>query len=209
MRSAEFSGRGRGGEGVREGLGIEGAGFGLVKVFFALPFGVGDLNLNALAFEGDALGFVGLTLEAGDVGAEVAEAALAGFGVGVFGVEGAYGDGGVVKGEPAGEFVGEGAGQRFGAEGFFVIEVVGEGEGTVAGEPVAVAAIFPLGKVGRGEGLGGELGGEDGLDLGEGVEPLEEGSAGLAVEAAAVELVADGGGETGDFSGAGHGGKEG
>ena len=156
-----------------EGLGIEGAGFGLVEVFFALPLGVGDLNLNPLAFEGDALGFVGLTLEAGDVGAEVAEAALAGFGVGVFGVEGADGDGGVVEGEPAGEFVGEGAGQRVVAEGFLVLEVMREGEGVVAGEPVAVAAIFPLGKVGRGE--GSELGGEDGLDLGEGVEPARGG----------------------------------
>jgi hypothetical protein len=114
--------------------------FGLVEVFVALPFGVGELNLNPLAFEGDALGLVGLTLEAGDVGAEVAEAALAGFGVGVFGVEGADGDGGVVKGEPAGEFVGEGAGQRDVAEGFFVFEVVCQGEGVVAGEPVAVGA---------------------------------------------------------------------
>ena len=97
-----------------------GAGFGLVEVLFALPFGIGGLNLNPLAFEGNALGFVGFALEAGDIGAEVAEAALAGFGVGVFGVEGADGDGGVVKGEPAGEFVGEGAGQGVVAEGFLV-----------------------------------------------------------------------------------------
>jgi hypothetical protein len=117
-----------------EGLGIEGAGFGLAEVFLALPFGIGDLNLNPLAFEGNALGFVGLTLEAGDIGAEVAEAALAGFGVGVFGVEGAEGDGGVVEREPAGEFVGEGAGQRVIAEGFFVVEVVCQGEGVVAGD---------------------------------------------------------------------------
>jgi len=54
-----------------EGLEIEGAGFGMVEVLFALPFGVGELNLNPLAFEADALGFVGLTLEAGDIGAEV------------------------------------------------------------------------------------------------------------------------------------------
>jgi hypothetical protein len=188
-----------------EGLGIEGASFGLVEVFVALPFDVGKLNLDALAFEGNALGFVGLTLEAGDAGAEVTEAAFAGFGVGVFGVEGADGDGGVVEGEPAGEFVGEGAGQRVVAEGFFVFEVMGQGEGVVAGEPVAVAAVFPLGEVGRGEGLGGELGGEDGLDLGEGIEPVEEGGAGLVVEEAAVELVANGGGEAGDFSGASHG----
>jgi len=52
-------------------LGIEGAGFGMVEVFFPLPFGIGDLHLNPLAFEGDALGFVGLALEAGDIGGEV------------------------------------------------------------------------------------------------------------------------------------------
>jgi len=195
-----------GGEGGAEGLEIEGAQLGFVDFIFALPFGVGELNLDALAFEGDALGFMGLALERGDVGAELAEAALAGVGVGVFGVEGTDGDGGVVEGEPAGEFVGEGAGQGVVAEGFFVVEVMCQGEGIAAGEPVAVAAVFPLGEVGRGDGLGGELGGEDGLDLGEGVEPLEEGWAWLVVEEAAVELVADGEGEAGDFSGAGHGG---
>ena len=42
-----------------------------MEVFFAPPFGIGGLNLNALAFEGNALGFVGLALEAGDIGAEV------------------------------------------------------------------------------------------------------------------------------------------
>jgi len=56
---------GSGGEGVAEGLEIEGADFGLVDVFIALPLGVGKLDLNALAFEGNALGFVGLTLAAG------------------------------------------------------------------------------------------------------------------------------------------------
>jgi len=202
-------GGGDGSEGVAEGLEVEGAHFGFVDVFFALPFGVGKLDLNALAFEAKALGFVALALEAGDAGAELAEAAGVGVGVEVFGRQGAEGDGGVVKGEPAGEFVGEEAGQRFVAEGFFVFEVMRQGQGIVAGEPVPVAAVFPLGEVGRGEGLGGELGGEDGLDLGQGVEPVEEGWAGLVVEKAAVELVSDGEGETGDFSGAGHGGKGG
>jgi hypothetical protein len=195
-----------GGEGVAEGLEIEGAGFGVVNVFFALPLGAGELDLKALAFETDALGVMGLALEGGDIGAELAEAALAGVGVvvGVLGGEGLDGDGGVVKGEPAGEFVGEEAGQGVVAEGFFVVEVAGQGEGIAAREPVAVAAVFPLGEVGGGDGLGGEVGGEDGLDFREGVEPLEEGRARLVVEEAVVELVADGEGEAGDFSGAGH-----
>jgi hypothetical protein len=172
--------------------------------------GVGELDLDALAFEADALGFMALALEAGDVGTELAEAALAGVRVvvGVLGGEGPDGDGGVAEGEPAGEFVGEEAGEGVVAEGLFVFEVTREGEGVVAGEPVTVAAVFPLGEVGGGEGLGGEVGGEEGLDLGQGVEPVEEGGAGLVVEEAAVELVADGGGEAGDFSGAGHEGEE-
>jgi hypothetical protein len=183
----------------------------LVNVFFALPFGVGELELEALAFEADALGVMGLALEGGDIGAELAEAALAGVRVvlGVCGGEGLDGDGGVVEGEPVGEFVGEEAGQGVVAEGFFVVEVTGQCEGVAAGEPVRVAAVFPLGEVGGGDGLGGEIGGEDGADLREGVEPIEEGWAWFVVEEAAVELVADGEWEAGDFSGASHGGQEG
>jgi hypothetical protein len=196
-------GQGAGGQDVAEGLEIEGTQFGFVDVFFALPFGIGELDLKALAFEADALGVMGLALEGGDIRAELAEAALAG--VRAFGGEGLDGDGGVVKGEPAGEFVGEEAGQGVVAEGFFVVEVAGQGEGVAAGEPVGVAAVFPLGEVGGGDGLGGEVGGEDGVDLPEGVEPIEEGWARLVVEEAAVEMVADGEGEAGDFSGASHG----
>ena len=61
---------GDGGEGVAEGLEIEGAQFGFVNVFFAVPFGIGELDLKALAFEADALGVVGLALKGGDMGIE-------------------------------------------------------------------------------------------------------------------------------------------
>jgi len=124
-----------------------------------------------------------------------------GVGVEVFGGEGADGGRGVTQGEPAGELVGERTGEGFVAEGVWVLEFTGEGEGVEAGEPVAVPAGFPMGEVGWGDGLGGEVGGEDGLDLGERVEPVEEGGAGLVVEEAAVELVADGKGEPGDLAG--------
>jgi hypothetical protein len=43
---------------------------------------------------------------------------------------------------------------------------------------------------------------EEGLDLRQGVEPGEEGVAGLIFAEAAVELFAEGEGETGDFTGA-------
>jgi hypothetical protein len=46
-----------------------------------------------------------------------------------------------------------------------------------------------------------DIGSEEGLDFGEGVEPGEEGAAGLVVEKAAVELVAGGKGEPGELAG--------
>jgi hypothetical protein len=177
-----------------------GSGFDFEDVFFAAEFGIGELEFDTLAFEVNSLGLVLFALEASDIGGELAEQSPVGVGVEVFGGESADGGGGVTKGEPAGEFVGEGAVKGFVAEGILVLEVTGESEGVEAGEPVAVAAAFPLGEVGRGDGLGGEVGGEDGLDLGEGVEPVEEGGAGLVVEEAAVKLVSDGEGETGDFA---------
>jgi hypothetical protein len=155
---------------------LEGAayGLGIAEFFFTLELGIVELELNELALEVNSLGLMLFALEAGNVGAGLAETAPVGVGVGVIGGEEAEGGGGVVKGEPAGEFVGEGAVEGFMAEGFFVFQVTGEGEGVEAGEPVAVAAVFPLGEVGRGDGLGGELGGEGGLDLGQGIEPVEE-----------------------------------
>ncbi len=52
---------------------------------------------------------------------------------------------------------------------------------------------------------------EEGLDLGQGVEPGEEGVGRLVFAEAAVELFAEGEGETGDFTGAsgGHGSRYG
>ncbi len=110
-----------------------------------------------------------------------------------------------MEGQPTGEFVGEAFGEGWVAQGLFVVEVADEGEGVLVDKPVAVAADLPVVEVGRGDGGGVEIGGQDGLDFGEGVEPVEEGGAGFVVEEALVELVADGGGETGDFAGAGCG----
>jgi hypothetical protein len=54
-----------------------------------------------------------------------------------------------------------------------------------------------------GEGLASEVSGEDGLDLGEGIEPFEDGAAGHAILKAAVQLVAESVGKAGDFAFAG------
>jgi hypothetical protein len=179
-----------------------GGGFGLEEFFFAAQFGLGKPEFDALSLEVNALGLVLFALEASDIGGGLAEEPPLGGGVEVLGGEGADGGGSVAQGEPAGELVGEGTGEGFVAEGEGVLEVTGEGKGVEAGEPVAVAAGFPMGEVGRGDGLGVEVGGQDGLDLGEGVEPVEEGGAGLVVEEAAVELVTDGEREPGDLAGA-------
>ena len=72
--------------------------------------------------------------------------------------------------------------------------------GVVLEEPIAEAALFPFGEVLFGDGAVVEVGGEDGFDFGEGVEPREEGFAILALFEALVELVLDGMRQTGDFS---------
>ena len=51
-----------------------------------------------------------------------------------------------------------------------------------------------------GDGAAGEVGGEDALDFGEGVEPGEEARVRLGVVEAAVELLAEVAGEGSDFA---------
>ena len=109
-----------------------------------------------------------------------------------------------MEGEPMDELAGAGFGEGLVAEGVFILEAGEEGEGVLAEEPVAVATEAPLGEVCGGDGAAVEVGGEEGLDFGEGIEPVEEGWGQFAVVEAVVELFADGVGEAGDFAGAGH-----
>ena len=69
-------------------------------------------------------------------------------------------------------------------------------------DPVLVAALHPLGEVGLFDGLTVEVGLEDGLDFGEGVEPVHQYLADFAVAEAVVEFFAELVGEAGNFSGA-------
>jgi len=80
----------------------------------------------------------------------------------------------------------------------------GQGEDVLADEPFLVAALTPVGEVLLGDGEGVEVLGEEGLDLGEGIEPREDLRAELAILEAGVELGAKVVGQSGDFSGAGH-----
>ena len=66
--------------------------------------------------------------------------------------------------------------------------------------PVAVAASFPFAEVLGFDGSSFEVGVEDGFDFGEFVEVFGDGDGGLAGIEAAVDLVADGAREFGDFA---------
>jgi len=171
-------------------------------LFFGV-FGVGFFVGEPIAFELDEVGVELGAAEAGDVGAEFAKAVP--LGAGVVGGEGA-GGGGVLEGEPAGEFIGEIGGEGGVGGVVFVFEVLDELEGVLADGPIAEAAFSPFGEVLFGDGAGIELGGEEGFDFGEAVEPGEDGFGGSVLVQSLIELVTDGAREASDFTGAGGGG---
>ena len=67
-------------------------------------------------------------------------------------------------------------------------------------QPVLVATSFPSGQVWGVDGGAIKISGQDALDFGQGVEPGEQPLAGLAIQQALVQLVADFARLTGDFS---------
>jgi hypothetical protein len=140
----------------------------------------------------------------GDGAAEAGQGAeFLGEGLGDFAVP-MVEEGGVAAGEDGGEMVDEagavlvGSGLREfgGVHG----QVLGLTEELGVNLPGKEAAGAPFAEVLFADGVAVELGGEDGLDLGEGVEPGEEGLARLGVGEAVVELGAKGFGEAGDFA---------
>ena len=82
-------------------------------------------------------------------------------------------------------------------------EVAGLFEGFLPEDPVLVAAGFPFGEVLFADGVALEAFGEDLPGFGLTVEPGDEFDALFAAVEAAVELVAEGAGEAGDFTVAG------
>ena len=151
-------------------------------------------------------GTVGAALEAGDVAVEAVQQVKAGEEVGVEGTfEGHFAqEDGVAGGDGVGEAVGEVAVGEAGEFGGVGGEFAGVFEEFLGGEPVEEAAVVPFGEVLGADGDAGEMLGEEGLDFGEAVQPLDEVHAGFAVVEALVELVAKRAGETGDFAGAFH-----
>ena len=101
------------------------------------------------------------------------------------------------------ELVGERTFDGLLTKAVLVLETFGKIEDVLVDLPVAVAAVFPFREVLWVEGAPVELGGENGADLGERVEPFEDGFGLLAVLQTTIELLAEGVRETGDFSGTG------
>jgi len=111
---------------------------------------------------------------------------------------------GQMNGDPAGEFGGQGTGQVFVAESVLIVEVLYELEGQLLLLPLAEAALSPFREIDGVNGLIFKMFLEDGLDLRQRAEPLDEGFGVVALLKALVKLFADGVGETGDFSFTGH-----
>ena len=177
--------RGCGWRGCRGGFGLR-FGFGFGEAFF-LGLEGAALNLERMAVEAEQE--VELVLDVGRRGA----------------VQGDFGQqDGEAGGDGVGEAVGEVAVGEAGELGGVGGEFAGGFKEVLGGKPVEKAAVVPFGEVLRADGDAVEMFGEDGLDFGEGVEPLDEVNAGFAVVEALVELVAERAGETGDFAGAFH-----
>jgi hypothetical protein len=70
--------------------------------------------------------------------------------------------------------------------------------------PVPATALLPFGQILLADGLVVEVGGKDGPGLGQGIQPGDELFAQLVIVQAAVELLLNGLGQTGDFSIASH-----
>jgi len=111
---------------------------------------------------------------------------------------------GVLDGDPVSQFIIEWAGEGLIPEGVLVLEIGDHSEGIVTDLPVAKTALVPFGEICRDDSVAVEVGFEDGLDFGQGVEPLEEGFTLFTVLHTAIELFTDFVRETSDFSGAGH-----
>ena len=170
-------------------------------------FKTGALQLEALA------GVVGLA-ELVDFPAEGAEGAEFGAARGVgAAVPAGYG-GEVVHGKELREVLrplgGEiGVGGRDGSDGRdgrgggggFGRGGAGLGEHFAAELPGGEAVGAPFGEVHLADGARAEFGNEDGVDGGPGVKPGQEGGGGFVVSEAAIEFVAEGLGEAGDFAG--------
>ncbi len=191
---------------IADGFGVDGFGLGVVEdaeadsdgIALVLVPGKGELFIA----QADAFFIV-----------PKADLALVGMEQGGDGVTDIYelSDGTIFEREPIEVFEQAGGGDGGGTAsqatasgagkiGGFLGEIFEVGEGFQLLQPALVAGGAPNGKVSVVDGRAVELGGENTLNDGKGVEPGEDPGRGLVVVEAAVEFFTDGLGEAGDLA---------
>ena len=172
--------------------------FGAANFLLLLAFGVG---IPAFLPDPGTTGAVGIAAQLGQLLVDLAEEFPFLFGVG-FLLQQQHGQAAHFDGEDGGKVVDQLAlpAGVVEVEVFGGVEQLGSGFASfLAPEPILVAGLFPVGKVLFGDRAVVELVGEDFLDVGLVVEPLDDFDAGLVVFDAETELVANGFGEAGYF----------
>jgi hypothetical protein len=167
-------------------------------LFFGLG-GFGELESEALLFDGEAGGTEFAAAQGHDEDGEITEMAE-----GFVGADGGGGQvtsgGGVANGNPASELIGQIGGQEPLEFGIASAKGGGKIESLLAVGPIAEGVITMIGEVLLGDRSAVEALFEDGLGFGEGVKPGENGFGGLAVLKPLVQFVLDVGRQGGDFS---------
>jgi hypothetical protein len=158
---------------LRMEFGVDvGAGGPFPEKLFEVGVGVFFHEGEAFLFEEDAFGMEAAAAESDDGFAEFIKLAESGFRVGIGGGEG-MGESGEADGDPIGEALGHGGGQGIGERGVFGV-FGSEFESGAADLPVPEAALFPVREVDSVDGPVLKLGGHEGLDLRQGVEPFQQ-----------------------------------
>jgi hypothetical protein len=157
---------------------------------------------QTLALQAHALDFIVAAADVGHRADEGEDALFAALGDG-FGHRG-HEETAEGEGLEFGEALGDGLLGPADAKIVEVFDEIGQG---IAKEfllgPIFIAAVAPFAEVLLGDEAAVELFGEDGLDFGQGVEPIEERTSEFAVAEAEVEGFADVPREAGDFAAAG------
>jgi hypothetical protein len=133
------------------------------EMVFEIFFRIGALEAKPFPLDVEALGLEIVAAEARDIGAKLAQARPFDLRVGFSGNEGLSG-GGIMNGNPLGQFLIELIGEGLVAESGFVAEAGDEGKGVLTDLPFAVTAILPFSKVGGRDGPSVELSLENRLD---------------------------------------------
>lgn len=167
-------------------------------LFFGLSGG-GEVEGQALLFEGEAASAEFAAAEGQEEHGEMAEMAQGFIGAGIGGRK-SPGCGSEAEENPTGEFFRHVGRENLLEFGIAVIEGGGKSDGFLTVEPVTEAVVPVVGEVLLVDGSAVELGFEEGLGFGQGIEPREEGIGGFGILEALIDLLLDGSRQGGDFS---------